>query len=238
MHQWVYTTRGMIRFMEKRNFAIAIDGPAAAGKSTVAKIVAKKLSFLYIDTGAMYRAITLKALKNGINVNNEDALLQLLMHTKIDFLQIDSEQKVLLDDIDVTEEIRSQEVTKQVSYVAKHPKVRKEMVARQREMARHKGVVMDGRDIGSQVLPDAEVKIFLVASVEERAKRRYEENKRRGIPSDMEELIKEIALRDRIDSEREASPLIKADGAIEIDTTSMTIQEVADRILNIAKKQL
>src|SRR5690606_26572620 len=228
----------MIRFMEKRNFAIAIDGPAAAGKSTVAKIVAKKLSFLYIDTGAMYRAITLKALKNGINVNNEDALLQLLMHTKIDFLQIDSEQKVLLDDIDVTEEIRSQEVTKQVSYVAKHPKVRKEMVARQREMARHKGVVMDGRDIGSQVLPDAEVKIFLVASVEERAKRRYEENKRRGIPSDMEELIKEIALRDRIDSEREASPLIKADGAIEIDTTSMTIQEVADRILNIAKKQL
>lgn len=225
-------------FMEKRNFAIAIDGPAAAGKSTVAKIVAKKLSFLYIDTGAMYRAITLKALKNGINVNNEDALLQLLMHTKIDFLQIDSEQKVLLDDIDVTEEIRSQEVTKQVSYVAKHPKVRKEMVARQREMARHKGVVMDGRDIGSQVLPDAEVKIFLVASVEERAKRRYEENKRRGIPSDMEELIKEIALRDRIDSEREASPLIKADGAIEIDTTSMTIQEVADRILNIAKKQL
>ncbi len=224
--------------MEKRNFAIAIDGPAAAGKSTVAKIVAKKLSFLYIDTGAMYRAITLKALKNGINVNNEDALLQLLMHTKIDFLQIDSEQKVLLDDIDVTEEIRSQEVTKQVSYVAKHPKVRKEMVARQREMARHKGVVMDGRDIGSQVLPDAEVKIFLVASVEERAKRRYEENKRRGIPSDMEELIKEIALRDRIDSEREASPLIKADGAIEIDTTSMTIQEVADRILNIAKKQL
>jgi len=228
----------MIRFMEKRNFAIAIDGPAAAGKSTVAKIVAKKLSFLYIDTGAMYRAITLKALKNGINVNNEDALLQLLMRTKIDFLQIDSEQKVLLDDIDVTEEIRSQEVTKQVSYVAKHPKVRKEMVARQREMARHKGVVMDGRDIGSQVLPDAEVKIFLVASVEERAKRRYEENKRRGIPSDMEELIKEIALRDRIDSEREASPLIKADGAIEIDTTSMTIQEVADRILNIAKKQL
>lgn len=225
-------------FMEKRNFAIAIDGPAAAGKSTVAKIVAKKLSFLYIDTGAMYRAITLKALKNGINVNNEDALLQLLMRTKIDFLQIDSEQKVLLDDIDVTEEIRSQEVTKQVSYVAKHPKVRKEMVARQREMARHKGVVMDGRDIGSQVLPDAEVKIFLVASVEERAKRRYEENKRRGIPSDMEELIKEIALRDRIDSEREASPLIKADGAIEIDTTSMTIQEVADRILNIAKKQL
>ncbi|GGH68909.1 cytidylate kinase [Compostibacillus humi] len=224
--------------MEKRNFAIAIDGPAAAGKSTVAKIVAKKLSFLYIDTGAMYRAITLKALKNGINVNNEDALLQLLMRTKIDFLQIDSEQKVLLDDIDVTEEIRSQEVTKQVSYVAKHPKVRKEMVARQREMARHKGVVMDGRDIGSQVLPDAEVKIFLVASVEERAKRRYEENKRRGIPSDMEELIKEIALRDRIDSEREASPLIKADGAIEIDTTSMTIQEVADRILNIAKKQL
>ncbi|HLT54783.1 MAG TPA: (d)CMP kinase, partial [Bacillota bacterium] len=218
--------------------AIAIDGPAAAGKSTVAKIVAKKLSFLYIDTGAMYRAITLKALKNGINVNNEDALLQLLMRTKIDFLQIDSEQKVLLDDIDVTEEIRSQEVTKQVSYVAKHPKVRKEMVARQREMARHKGVVMDGRDIGSQVLPDAEVKIFLVASVEERAKRRYEENKRRGIPSDMEELIKEIALRDRIDSEREASPLIKADGAIEIDTTSMTIQEVADRILNIAKKQL
>ena len=136
-------------FMEKRNFAIAIDGPAAAGKSTVAKIVAKKLSFLYIDTGAMYRAITLKALKNGINVNNEDALLQLLMRTKIDFLQIDSEQKVLLDDIDVTEEIRSQEVTKQVSYVAKHPKVRKEMVARQREMARHKGVVMDGRDIGS-----------------------------------------------------------------------------------------
>lgn len=216
----------------KKKIAIAIDGPAAAGKSTVAKIVAKKLNYIYIDTGAMYRAITFKALESSVDVNNESELVELLEKTSVKLIQSEDGQRVFLDDTDVTLDIRTKEVTNNVSYVAQHPKVRVDMVARQQLLAKERGVVMDGRDIGTKVIPDAEIKIFLIASVDERAKRRHVENLEKGFPSDLEELKREIEKRDLIDSEREASPLIKADDAIEIDTTSLTIDEVADRILD------
>ncbi|HLR63176.1 MAG TPA: (d)CMP kinase [Lentibacillus sp.] len=222
--------------MNTNAFAIAIDGPAAAGKSTVSRIVAKKLSFIYIDTGAMYRALTYKALQERISLDDEQKLSDLLADTSIELVQGKDQQHVLIDGEDMTYDIRSEAVTNNVSYTAKHSSVRKEMVKRQQELARRRGVVMDGRDIGTQVLPDAEVKIFLQASVEERAKRRYEENVSRGFSTDFEKLKQEIEERDRIDSKREVAPLIKADDAIELDTTSLSIDEVAESILSEVKK--
>lgn len=224
--------------MKKSKIAIAIDGPAAAGKSTVAKMAAEKLSFIYIDTGAMYRALTLKALQGDLQLDDENALFNLLNKITIELKQGESGQIILLDEQEVTNEIRSQQVTNNVSYVAKHPKIRNEMVRRQQSLAKKRGVVMDGRDIGTHVLPDAEVKIFLIATVEERAKRRYEENIQKGFPSNLEELKKEIERRDYIDSKREAAPLIKADDAIELDTTSLSINEVAQFILAEALKAI
>jgi CMP/dCMP kinase len=222
----------------RKNICIAIDGPAAAGKSTVAKIIAKRLAYLYIDTGAMYRALTYLALQQGIALDDEQALISLLKNTYIDLKPSEQGQLVFVNGEDVTNVIRSKEVTNAVSLVAKHPLVREEMVARQRVLAKDGGVVMDGRDIGTYVLPDAEVKIFLKASVEERAKRRHAENIARGFPSDLETLKKEIARRDRIDSEREVAPLKKAEDAIEIDTTSLSIEEVVDRIMEIVDERI
>ncbi|PAQ16208.1 cytidylate kinase [Bacillaceae bacterium SAOS 7] len=222
--------------MTKR-IQIAIDGPAAAGKSTVAKIIAEKLSYVYIDTGAMYRALTYKALQQQVDPENEDALLQLLQQLEIVLQPGESGQQVFIDENDVTNEIRTNEVTNTVSFVAKHPLVRKEMVKRQQAFAEAGGVVMDGRDIGTHVLPDAEVKIFLKASTEERAKRRYNENISKGIPSDLEKLKEEITLRDQIDSERAAAPLKKADDAIELDTTSLTISDVVEKIMAVVKEE-
>ncbi len=221
-----------------RNIAIAIDGPAAAGKSTVAKIVAEQLGYVYIDTGAMYRAITLKALQQKINLEDEKELEQLLMNTDITFEKDGSLQKVFLDKMDVTKEIRKENVTNNVSIVSKHRLVREEMVNRQKQMAKNKRVVMDGRDIGTFVIPDAEVKIFLIASVEERALRRHKENMEKGFPSNLEQLKLEIEKRDKLDSEREVAPLKKADDAIEIDTTSLSIEEVANKILLLAKEKI
>lgn len=224
--------------MNTNAIAIAIDGPAAAGKSTVSKTVAKELSFIYIDTGAMYRALTYKALHKGISLDDEHKLSDLLADTSIELVQGDNQQHVLVDGEDVTEDIRSAEVTNHVSYTSKHSSVRHEMVKRQRELAKKRGVVMDGRDIGTQVLPDAEVKIFLQASVEERARRRYDENIKKGFASDFEQLKQEIEQRDRVDSMREVAPLIKADDAIEVDTTNLSIGEVAEAILSEAEKAI
>ncbi|WP_175991188.1 (d)CMP kinase [Bacillus sp. Marseille-Q1617] len=216
---------------------IAIDGPAAAGKSTVAKIVAGKLSYLYIDTGAMYRSLTYKALKSDVDLHDQTKLTKLLETTKIDLEPSEKGQLVLLDGENVTDEIRQSEVTNSVSHVAVHSLVREEMVKRQQELASEGGVVMDGRDIGTHVIPDAEVKVFLLASVEERAQRRHEENVAKGFPSDLEKLKEEIARRDKIDSEREVAPLKKADDAIEIDTTSLSISEVVDRIMSLVERK-
>ena len=223
--------------MEKK-LSIAIDGPAAAGKSTVAKIVAEKLSYIYIDTGAMYRSLTYKAIVNHVNLEDEASLLDTLLSTTIDLQPSEKGQIVYLDNKDVTDEIRSAEVTNSVSYVAKHEKVRKEMVRRQQAFAVGGGVVMDGRDIGTHVLPNAEVKVFLLASVEERAVRRHNENMQKGYPSDLGQLKEEIARRDKIDSEREVAPLKKADDAIEIDTTSLTILDVVEKIMALVLERI
>ncbi len=213
---------------------IAIDGPAAAGKSTVAKKIAEHLSIVYVDTGAMYRALTLKAINQNIDLEDEAALYKLLGKTKITLTQNGEHmnQNVFLDNEDVTDSIRSEAVSNAVSLIAKHPLIRKEMVERQKRLAEDVSVVMDGRDIGTHVLPQAEVKIFLIASVEERAKRRYNENVRRGIPSNLQKLKEEIKERDERDSNRAVSPLIQAEDAIAIDTTSLSIDQVTERILN------
>ncbi|ETI66803.1 (d)CMP kinase [Neobacillus vireti] len=223
--------------MEKK-LSIAIDGPAAAGKSTVAKIVAEKLSYIYIDTGAMYRALTYKAVVNELNLEEESALFDTLLSTEIKLLPSDNGQLVFLDNKDVTKEIRSSKVTNSVSYVAKHPLIRQEMVRRQQAFATEGGVVMDGRDIGTHVLPRAEVKIFLLASVDERAVRRHTENVQKGFPSDLNKLKEEIAQRDKIDSERETAPLKKADDAVEIDTTSLTIPDVVEKIMALVQERI
>jgi CMP/dCMP kinase len=222
----------------RKRINIAIDGPAAAGKSTVAKMIAKRLSYIYIDTGAMYRALTYRALQQGIELGDEQALISLLKNTYIELRPSHEGQLVLVNGEDVTNVIRNKEVTNAVSLVAKHPLVREEMVARQRALAKNGGVVMDGRDIGTHVLPNAEVKVFLKASVEERARRRHKENIARGFPSDLETLKKEIARRDQLDSEREVAPLKKAEDAIEIDTTSLSIEEVVERIMEIVNERI
>ena len=221
-----------------KKISIAIDGPAAAGKSTVAKIVAKKLGYVYIDTGAMYRALTFKAIKNNIDVNNEMELSNLLSNITIKLIPEEGTQKVFIDDVDVSEPIRTPEVTRNVSFVAKHSLVREKMVDLQRGYAVNGGVVMDGRDIGTHVLIDAEVKIFMIASVDERAQRRHIENVKNGFESDFEQLKIEIATRDRIDSEREVSPLKKADDAISLDTTSKNIDDVVNEILTIVEGKI
>jgi len=223
--------------MDKR-ISIAIDGPAAAGKSTVAKIVAEGLEYIYIDTGAMYRALTYKAINNSTDLNNEAALMEILNDAAIELLPGKTGQIVLLDGTDVTNQIRTSEVTNNVSVVAAHEAVREEMVRRQQRFAERGGVVMDGRDIGTHVLPNAEVKVFLLASVEERAQRRHSENIEKGYPSNLETLMQEIAQRDKFDSEREVAPLRKAKDAVEIDTTSLSIQQVVDKIMKLALERI
>ena len=221
-----------------KKISIAIDGPAAAGKSTVAKITAEKLSYIYIDTGAMYRALTYKAINMKMDLEDEHGLLNILNETTIELLPGENGQYIYLDGKNVSNEIRSAEVTNSVSVVAKHKLVREEMVARQKSFGKNGGVVMDGRDIGTHVLPNAEVKIFLLASVDERAIRRHTENIQKGFPSDLEKLKEEISTRDKLDSERAVAPLKKAADAIEIDTTSLSIDQVVERIMVLAYERI
>ncbi|WP_394457124.1 (d)CMP kinase [Leuconostoc suionicum] len=220
------------------NFQVAIDGPASAGKSTIAKILATKLNFVYVDTGAMYRTITLAAKKNGIAYNDEEKIKKLLSQTEIRFEPGTPVQRVFLNDTDVTDEIRSAEVTNNVSVVASFADVRSNLVNRQREIANSNSVIMDGRDIGTTVLPEADIKIFLVASVDERAQRRYKENVAKGMTTDLETLKHEIEARDYKDSHRQISPLTKAKDAILVDTTGQSIDEVASKIANIIENKI
>lgn len=221
----------------ERNLQIAIDGPAAAGKSTVAKKIADQLGYIYIDTGAMYRALTYKALQTQSNLQSGSELQQILERSDIQLTVDNNGQKVLLDGQDVTQEIRTQEVTNNVSFVALHKEVREIMVYRQQLMAQLGGVVMDGRDIGTHVLPNAQLKIFLKASVDERANRRYQEIQNNGGTTSIEQLKRDIALRDERDSKRVVSPLIKANDAIEIDTTSLTIDQVVAEIMSLVRER-
>ncbi|MGP1908236.1 (d)CMP kinase [Metabacillus sp. JX24] len=222
----------------EHTISIAIDGPAAAGKSTVAKILAEDYSYLYIDTGAMYRALTYKVLMKNEDLEDEAAVKEILSDAHIELVPSESGQLVYVNGENVTEQIRSHEVTNSVSIAAKHASVREEMVKRQQDMAKNGRVVMDGRDIGTHVLPNAEVKIFLRASVTERAKRRHEENLSKGFTSDLAQLELEIERRDKLDSEREVAPLKKAEDAVEIDTTSLSIQGVVDEIKKIVQERL
>ncbi|MBM7699025.1 (d)CMP kinase [Kurthia huakuii] len=221
-----------------KNIQIAIDGPAGAGKSTVAKIAAEKLQYTYIDTGAMYRALTLKALRTNTDLASEQAIATLLKNSTIELVPTENGQRVLLDGEDVSEEIRFPTISANVSKVAAHAAMREVMVALQHDMAARGGVVMDGRDIGTAVLPQAELKVFMSATVEERARRRFEDNNNRGIASSIEQLQQEIALRDKLDSEREASPLVQAADAIFLDTTALSIDEAANAILKLASERM
>ncbi|MBF1108090.1 MAG: (d)CMP kinase, partial [Solobacterium sp.] len=207
---------------------IAIDGPGAAGKSTIAKCLAKKLNYVHLDTGAMYRSTAYKALQNHICLEDEEAVCKMLEHTKIQLL-IDG--SILLDGEDVSDKIRTNEISLAASLVSKLANVRRMLVARQQEMAKEKGFIMDGRDIGTVVLKDAEVKIYMTATPMARAKRRYDQNIAKNIPTgSIEEIAKEIAERDLQDMTRANSPLKKADDAVEIDTSDMSIEEVTERI--------
>ena len=222
-----------------KTIQIAIDGPASSGKSTVAKIIAKDFGYTYLDTGAMYRAATYIALKNQISPDEPSQLLELLEQYPISFGRAETgEQLVFVGDVDVTNPIRENEVTNVVSAFAAIPAVRERLVALQQEIARQGGIVMDGRDIGTVVLPQAELKIFLVASVDERAERRYKENLSKGIETNLETLKEEIAARDYKDSHRETSPLKQAEDAIYLDTTGLSILEVVEKIKSEAQKHL
>ena len=217
--------------MEK--ISIAIDGPASSGKSTVAKILASDFHFIYVDTGAMYRAITFLAIKHNIVFSDEDGLAELTKKYPITFKQSAHGQLVFADDEEITQAIRQPDVSGAVSEVSAHRKVREELVEAQRKLAQAGGVVMDGRDIGTTVLPQAEVKIFLVASVDERAQRRYKENQEKGIEMDFEAIKEAIAKRDYLDSHREVSPLIQAEDAELVDTTGMSIEQVVTKIKEV-----
>ncbi|RKD25683.1 cytidylate kinase [Ammoniphilus oxalaticus] len=216
---------------------IAIDGPAGAGKSTVAQLVAKQLGFTYIDTGAMYRALTWLAIEQQVSPEDEQALLKLLDASAISLEQQSHGQLVLIGNREVTNEIRRPEVTRHVSAVAKHAKIREQMVQQQRQLAEQQHVVMDGRDIGTRVLPDAEIKVFLTASIEERAKRRFKEWVEKGYQPDLEQLKLEIAQRDKMDSERKASPLKCADDAVVLDTSGLSIEQAVEKIVDLYRKQ-
>ncbi len=218
--------------MNKDLIAIAIDGPAGAGKSTVAKEIAKKLNLEYIDTGAMYRAYTLKVLENGLDPKNENEVLRLLDNTEITFL----DNHIYLDGVIVDDKIRESIVNQNVSYVSSYPEVRKKMVELQQKMASKNNVIMDGRDIGTVVLPNASHKFYITAKPEERGKRRYKEFVDKGDTEiKLEDIVEEIKKRDEIDSTREESPLRIPDDAIVIDSTNLTVDEVVDLIIELIK---
>lgn len=212
---------------------IAIDGPASAGKSTIAKILATDLNFVYVDTGAMYRVVTLAAMRKNIVLQDEAAVASVLPNINISFKPGNPVQRVFLNDEEVTAEIRSVDVTANVSVVSAYAAVRQAMTDLQRDIAAGGGVVMDGRDIGTTVLPNAAVKIFLIASVHERAVRRFKENQAKGMDTTLEDLEAAIEKRDYLDSHREISPLKKATDAIELDTTGLSIAEVVDSVKRI-----
>jgi cytidylate kinase len=220
---------------ELKKITIAIDGPAASGKSTTAKLVAHKLGYLHIDTGAMYRAITLKALDEKIDFNDIKEIVRIAQTSAVRLEVEDGTTKVFLDGNEVTKRIRTQLVNRSVSTVSSYEGVRDVMVQEQKKMASIGGVVLEGRDIGTVVLPKAELKIFMVASVEERARRRKKDLALVGIEAHQDDLVKEIDARDKKDSTRETSPLRKASDAIELDTSNLTIEEQVDFILERAK---
>lgn len=216
-----------------KKFSIAIDGPAGAGKSTIAKKLAKNLGYIYIDTGAMYRAVGLYCIQNAINYNEEREVEAIITALKIEIDTKENNQLIYLNGTDVSELIRTNEIAAAASKVATYKEVREALVKAQRQMQSEKSVVMDGRDIGTVVMPNATLKIFLTASPDERAKRRFKEYTSKGIEVSLEELTQEIIERDYQDSTREISPLCKAADAVEVDTTLLTIDEIVKIIMDL-----
>ena len=214
---------------------VAIDGPAGAGKSTIAKIVAAKLGSIYVDTGAVYRAMALYLIRQGLTPSDEDKFSETCKGAKISLRHEDGVQAVFIEDENVNAYIRTPEVSNMASVSSKNADVREKLVSMQQELAKTTPVVMDGRDIGTKVLPDAEVKVYLTASVECRAKRRYDEMVAKGEACDLKKVEEEIADRDYRDMHRENSPLMQAEDAVLIDSTELTIEQVADEILKLCK---
>ena len=217
-------------------YNIAIDGPAGAGKSTIAKMAAKKLDFIYVDTGAMYRAMALYFLRREIDAKDEKKIAEACEHINVTIAYQEGEQQVLLNGENVNAFIRTEEVSMMTSNTSKYPAVREKLLYLQRELAAANNVIMDGRDIGTCVLPDAELKIYLTASASERAKRRYLEQKERGVESDLAQIERDIIARDEQDMNREIAPLKQAEDAIYLDTSDMTIEEVVTKIVSIVQK--
>lgn len=215
----------------KKKYTIAIDGPAASGKSTTARLVAKQLGYLYIDTGAMYRAATLAVLNADINPFDKDAVAKIIEKSTIDLKMIGDTQHTFLEGADVSHKIRSPQIDKAISNIATNAVVRKIMVKQQQTMAKQGGIVMDGRDIGTVVLPDADIKIFMRASIDARAQRRMKDHS--GLNISLDEIKKDIAHRDYLDMTRKESPLKKADDAVELDTSDLTIKEQVTKILDL-----
>ncbi len=216
-----------------KNIKIAIDGPASSGKSTTAKLLAKKLNYQYIDTGAMYRVVTLEWLKKKAGTDDE-SMAELIDNTEFVFDFKPDNPSVFINGKNVTKEIRSKEVTDNVSEISAIGIVREKMVDLQREMSEAKGTILDGRDIGTVVFPDAELKIYLIASIESRAERRYKEMIESGMEADLDDIKVKIIKRDKYDSSRKISPLMKADDAVEIDTSDLTIEEQVNKVYNLA----
>jgi len=216
-----------------KDVIVAIDGPAGSGKSTVSKRVAKKLDLFYLDTGAMYRALTLKVMRNNIDSEDAPAIIKIACKTEINLtLQPGEDIKVFLDGEDISGAIRTPEVTEEVQYIARIPEVRERMVQMQRRIAGRSGAVVEGRDIGTVVLPDARFKFYLDATEDERAGRRFKELKEMGIDVKLNEIKSDVQKRDASDMSRKVAPLKKAEGAIYIDTTGMSIEEVVEKIIS------
>lgn len=220
---------------EQITTAIAIDGPAGAGKSTIAKKVSKSLGYIYVDTGAMYRAMAVHFIRNGVGREDVAGIEQFTDSASVTIKYIKGEQRVFLNGEDVTPILRTEEVSRMASVCSAVPKVRLKLVELQRELSKSNNVVMDGRDIGSYVLPDARYKIYMTASIEERARRRFEENKAKGIDCDFEGIRQEIADRDYRDMHRDFAPLVQAEDAVYLDTSDMSIDEVTEFVINLVK---
>jgi cytidylate kinase len=218
--------------------AIAIDGPAGAGKSTIARRAAKQLGFIYVDTGALYRAIGLFMLKHGIETTDAPSVCSLLKDVEISLTFQNGEQRVILCDEDVSDKIRTAEVSMAASNVSAIPQVREFLFALQRNLAKTNNVIMDGRDIGTVVLPDAQVKIFLTASPEERAKRRYEEMIQKGQKVEYDAVLSDLRTRDYNDSHRAVAPLVPAENALIVDTTGNTLEQSVEQLVRIIKEKL
>lgn len=218
--------------------AVAIDGPAGAGKSTIARRAAKEIGFIYVDTGALYRTIGLFMLEHGIDTADEQAVCKQLEHVRVSLAFQNGEQRVILCDKDVSDQIRTAEVSMAASAVSAIPKVREFLFDLQKDIAARNNVVMDGRDIGTVVLPDAKIKIFLTASPEERAKRRYDEMLSKGMEAEYSEVLADLKTRDYNDSHRAIAPLVPAKDAVLVDTTGNTLEQSVSRLIRIIKERL